>query len=49
MIIVNILGHGQFTVHPDKLGELLRWLEKNSMNLQVNKRPLNDNQTLLNE
>ena len=33
----------------DKLNELLQWLAKNSMPVEVNVRPLHDNETLLNE
>ena len=49
MITVEVQGQGKFVIHPEKLPELLRWLENNSMALEVSTRPLHKNQTLLNE
>lgn len=49
MITVEVQGQGKFVIHPEKLPELIRWLEDNSMALEVSSRPLNKNQTLLNE
>ena len=48
MITVNVQGHGSFVIHGDKLNELLAWLNSNSMPVEVNVRPLNDGETLLN-
>ena len=48
MITVNVQGHGSFVIHGDKLNELLTWLSSNSMPVEVNVRPLNDGETLLN-
>ena len=49
MITVNVQGHGSFVIHSDKLNELLQWLSKNSMPVEVQVRPLRDDETLLNE
>ena len=49
MITVNVQGHGSFVIHSDKLNELLQWLQSNSMPVEVNRRTLRDNDTLLNE
>lgn len=48
MITVNVQGHGSFVIHGDKLNDLLAWLSSNSMPVEVNVRPLNDGETLLN-
>ena len=48
MVTVDVQGHGSFVIHSDKLNELLQWLKNNSMPVEVNIRPLNDNETLLN-
>lgn len=49
MITVEVQGQGKFVIHPEKLPELLKWLGNNSMALEGGARPLNKNQTLLNE
>jgi len=49
MITVNVTGHGSFVIDSGKLNELLKWLNNNSMQVEVNKRPLHSNDTLLNE
>jgi hypothetical protein len=48
MITVQVQGHGSFVIHNDKLNELLNWLTSNSMPVEVNVRPLNSDETLLN-
>lgn len=48
MITVNVQGHGSFVIHGDKLNELLAWLSSNSMPVEVQTKPLNDGETLLN-
>jgi len=49
MITVEVQGHGSFVIHSDKLNELLQWLTKNSMPVEVRVRPLGKDETLLNE
>ena len=49
MITVTVQGHGDFVIHRDKLNEILLWLRNNSMSVESNTRPLNPDQTLLNE
>lgn len=49
MITVNVQGHGSYVIHSDKLNELLAWLAKHSMPVEVSARPLRKNDTLLNE
>ena len=49
MITVEVQGHGSFVIHSDKLNELLQWLTKNSMPVEVQVRPLRKDETLLNE
>lgn len=49
MITVEVQGQGKFTIHGEKLGELLRWLKQNSMSVESNQRPLHQDQSLLNE
>lgn len=48
MITVQIQGHGSFVIHSEKLNDLLGWLRTNSMPVEVNNRPLKDDETLLN-
>ena len=48
MVTVDVQGHGTFVIHSDKLNELLQWLAKNSMPVEGIKRPLRDDETLLN-
>ena len=48
MITVDIQGHGQFVIHADKLNDLLGWLKTKSRPVEVNVRPLNPGDTLLN-
>ena len=48
MITVDVQGHGSFVIAGDKLNELLAWLTKNSMPVEVNVRKMNDGETLLN-
>jgi len=48
MITVQIQGHGSFVIHSEKLNDLLGWLRANSMPVEVNSRPLKDDDTLLN-
>jgi hypothetical protein len=48
MITVEVQGHGSFVIHNDKLNDLLSWLRSNSMPVEVNVRPLRDDETLLN-
>lgn len=48
MITVQVQGHGSFVIHSDKLNELLNWLTSNSMPVEVNTRPLDSDDTLLN-
>lgn len=49
MVTVNVQGHGSYVIHSDKLNELLQWLSSNSMPVEVNVRPLRQDDTLLNE
>ena len=49
MITVEVQGQGKFVIHPEKLPELIKWLHSNSMPLEGGTRPLNKNQSLLNE
>ena len=46
MVTVDVQGHGSFVIASDKLNELLQWLAKNSMPVEVNVRPLHDNETV---
>lgn len=48
MVTVNVQGHGSYVIHADKLNELLQWLSTNSMPVEVHKRPLHGDETLLN-
>ena len=48
MITVEVQGHGSFVIASDKLNELLAWLAKNSMPVEVRKRNLHGDDTLLN-
>ena len=48
MITVQVQGHGSFVIHSSKLNELIKWLTENSMPVEVNVRPLRDDETLLN-
>lgn len=48
MITIDVQGHGKFVVAADKLNELLTWLRSNSMPVEVNQRPMNPDDTLLN-
>jgi hypothetical protein len=48
MITVDVQGHGSFVIAGDKLNELLAWLAKNSMPVEVNVRKLHGDDTLLN-
>lgn len=48
MANVNVEGHGQYTVSPDKLPELIQWLSTNAAQLQE-KQQQTDGNTLLNE
>lgn len=48
MITVEVQGHGSFVIHSEKLNELLAWLAQNSMPVEVRRRNLNDDDTLLN-
>jgi len=48
MITVDVQGHGSFVISGDKLNELLSWLSKNSMPVEVNIRKMNPGDSLLN-
>lgn len=48
MITVNVQGHGSYVVDSSKLNDLLAWLSQNSMPVEVNKRDLHGDDTLLN-
>ena len=49
MITVEVQGHGTYTIHRDKLNELMAWLAQNSMPVEVSIRKLHGDDTLLNE
>lgn len=49
MITIEVQGHGSFVIPSNKLNELLSWLSSNSMPVEVNVRPLHNDDTLLNE
>lgn len=48
MVTVDVQGHGSYVIHSEKLNELLQWLTNNSMPVEVNIRPLKQDETLLN-
>ncbi len=48
MITVDVQGHGSFVIDGNKLNELLDWLSRNSMPVEVNVRKLNEGDSLLN-
>ena len=49
MITVQVQGQGVFTIHPDKLNELLTWLAQHSMPIEASTRKITPGETLLNE
>jgi hypothetical protein len=48
MITIDVQGHGSFVIHASKLNDLISWLTQNSMQVEVQNRPLRDDDTLLN-
>jgi hypothetical protein len=48
MITVNVTGHGNYVIAPDKLDELLKWLANNSMPVEGVSHP-EGGKSLLNE
>lgn len=47
MITVNVTGHGNWVITPDKLNELISWLKNNSM--PVESTTICQDKRLLNE
>lgn len=49
MITITIQGHGTFTIHQNKLNELLTWLQSNAAVPMEGVNKIPNGQTLLNE
>ena len=47
MVTITVQGHGTFTVHSEKLNELLMWLKKNSVNLESGNTQISGDQVIL--